>query len=215
MEYQPITLGYALGELAPFLSEETMQIHYNKYYLAYLNLLNSVLKRNKFDFSYTPQELFDRISEFPIKDRDEIIYGAGGVLNHELYFASMTPVADMEIKEPLKSEIDKRFGNRQVLERQIKDRAMLLTGSGYTMLVVNNYGQLQVLNMSNQDSPYEMGFFPILAIDAWEHAYYLDYKADRAGYVEQFLRHVDYDQVNRNYIQAMDQITKLNETSEM
>lgn len=201
--YQKMTLPYQLGELSPFLSERTMRLHYDNLYLGYLNRLNGLLQKNKFTYSYPITELFDRINDFPIQDRDDILYNAGGVINHEVYFKSMGPKQNVELKEPLKSAFLRLFGTMDAFFDRLMEQSVFFAGSGYTFLVVNTHKTLQLISQSNQDTPYLFGMIPILAIDIWEHAYYLDFTTARKDYIEGFLSHIDWDQVNEAYIDAI------------
>lgn len=201
--YQKITLPYQLSELSPFLSERTMKLHYDDLYLGYLNRLNRVLEKNKFTYSYPKEELFDRITDFPIQDRDDILYNAGGVINHEVYFLSISKEQNIELKEPLKSVFLKLFGTMEVFYNRLMEQSLSFAGSGYTFLVVNANKGLQLISQSNQDTPYLFGMTPIMAIDIWEHAYYLDFTTAKKDYIEGFLSHINWDTVNDAYQKAM------------
>lgn len=201
--YQPIGLPYGYYDLQEFLSAKTLEIHYNKLYLEYLLRLNQVLLKNNFQFQYPKEELFNRISEFPIKDRDMILYNAGGAINHEIYFNSMTKEKTETIPEPLYSALLKSFGTIEVFKNQIINQAIFFAGSGYTFLVVNELNNLQIISQSNQDTPYLIGMIPIMAIDIWEHSYYLDYTVERKKYVNQFFDYINWDFVNKAYQKAI------------
>lgn len=198
--YQPYILKYDYNSLEPHIGKRTMEFHYNNHYLKYLRKLNEVLVKNNFGFQYPIEELYDNIDIFPIGDRDDIIYNAGGVINHELYFSSMKPKGDnVHIPEPLNSALVQKFGSIDQFMKQFMNLASNLPGSGYTFLVVKPNKELYLLNLANQDSPYSFGMTPILAIDVWEHAYYLDRDNDRKTYIEEFLKVVDFEEVNRKY----------------
>lgn len=197
--YQPHFLKYNYNDLEPFISKNTLETHYNSHYLKYLNKLNEILVNNNFKFQFPVEELFQNIDIFPIKDRDDILYNAGGVINHELYFDSMVPKNNLVIPEPLNSILISKFGSIESFIKQFMDLAILLPGSGYTFLVVKPNKELYLLNLSNQDSPYSLDMVPILAIDVWEHAYYLDYKNNRKNYIENFIKLIDFDEVNKKY----------------
>lgn len=200
--YKPYILKYDYDELVPNISKKTMEVHYNSHYLKYLKNLNEVLVKNNYNFNYPISWLFDNIDVFPIKDRDTIIYNAGGVDNHELYFESILPKKDNYIPEPLNTALVRKFGSISRFYEQLTNLALSLIGSGYTFLTVKN-GEIYLLNLANQDSPYSFGMIPILALDVWEHAYYLDRYNDRKTYIENFIKIIDFTNANQIYQKNM------------
>jgi len=201
--YQPIILKYNLRDFEPDISYKTMDLHYNTLYLNYLNKLNTLLKNNNFDYSYPIYEIYSHISDFPISDRDDILYNLGGVLNHEMYFRNMTPNYNKDIPEPLKGDLIKRYGsiNNFLLDLTIK--ANTLGGSGYVYLTLTQTKEFLIVKIPNQESPIFYNLYPLMNIDVWEHAYYLDYFTERKDYVNMFLKHIDFDEVNKNYVTAL------------
>ena len=200
--YQPYILKYDYQDLEPHISKKTVEAHYNNHYLKYLKKLNDTLNQNDFLFQYPVEWLFSNIDVFPISLRDDILYNAGGVINHELYFSSMTNQSEKKnIPEPLRTKLIEKFGSIEKFIERFSSLAETLPGSGYTFLVVRpNLGnELYLLNLPNQDSPYSFKMIPILAIDVWEHAYYLDYGSNRKKYVEEVLKIIDFDEVNQKY----------------
>ena len=204
--YQPIVLKYDLSDFIPDISYKTLDLHYNKLYLKYLNNLNRILTSNNFRFNYPIKDLFDNISSFPIADRDDILYNAGGVINHELYFRMLTNNPSSDIPEPLKGALIDKYGSIDNFLLEFKTKAGLLGGSGYTFLVVTPLKELLIVNLPNQDSPYFYNLIPIMNIDVWEHAYYLDVNTDRPKYIDNFLKYIDYNEVNKNYVAAVGEI---------
>lgn len=200
--YQPYILKYDYQDLEPHISKKTMEAHYNNHYLKYLRKLNEILIKNNFGFQYPIGWLFSNIDVFPIADRDEILYNAGGVVNHELYFSSLTSQKEKQnVPEPLRTKLIEKFGSIENFIERLTSLAVALPGSGYTFLVVRpNLGnELYLLNLPNQDTPYYIEMIPILAIDVWEHAYYLDYGSNRQKYIEEIIKVIDFDGVNKKY----------------
>lgn len=183
--------------LKPVISDETLFIHYNKHYLGYLEKLNNLLKKNNYNGNDTKEELVIHIDKFPIEDRGDILYNLGGVLNHELYFDILggSGIPNGKILE----KINQDFGSYQNFLNQIKNKAKKLVGSGYVFVVLNSAKKLQIISLSNQDTPYSYGFIPIMAIDLWEHAYYLDYLNNKSTYVDNVLSIINYNKVNEIY----------------
>lgn len=203
--YQPYILKYDYNDLEPYISRKTVEAHYNNHYLKYLRKLNEILVKNKFNFKYPIKYLFQNIDIFPIGDRDEILYNAGGVINHELYFDSMRKPKEQNIPEPLNSALISKYGSIENFVTQFSNLASLLPGSGYTFLVIKKNQDLYTLDLANQDSPYSLEMQPILAIDVWEHAYYLDYGNNRKGYIDNFIKLIDFDIVNKKYKEILNQ----------
>ena len=197
--YQKEILNYGYNGLEPYISASTIDVHYNKHYLGYLNKLNNLLNDEGYKYEYIKEDLVNHIDMFHISKRDGILYTLGGVLNHELYFDSMSSLKNNIPTGNLKIAIDKEYGNFDNFKDQFIKIANEMVGSGYTFLVVNKEKKLEILNFSNQDTPYSYGLVPILALDLWEHAYYLDYLNDRASYIKNFFQIIDFDKVNNKY----------------
>jgi len=200
--YQPIRLPYSFNAFEPNLSERTLKNHYEGHYLRYLKQLNKLLVNQNFSFSYQAPFLYRNIDAFPILVRDDILFQVGGVLNHELYFQSISP-KKIEVPEPLKTKLAEKYGGVEQFEDRFFALAEELPGSGYTFLAVNTSKDLVLLNLANQDSPYMFGMTPILAFDVWEHSYYLDYLNHRAQYLENMIPFLNYQNMNQLYEQVL------------
>lgn len=200
--FQKIKLNYDYNGLEPVLSGETIFVHFEKHYTNYLNKLNSLLKNIKVS---SIQDIAINIDKIPMDIRGDVLYNAGGVLNHELYFNNMNKndnhVPIGEIKEAINNE----YGSFEIFKEKFINEANKLVGSGYTFLVLNKDKKLQIINMSNQDTPLSYGFIPIMTIDLWEHAYYLDYQNKRNEYINNFFSIVSFDEINENYKKALKQ----------
>lgn len=196
--YKPKKLEYSYDALEPFIDYETVNTHYNKHYLNYLNKLNEILISLDYDFRYTVRELIDHIDIFPIEKRGDILFNAGGVLNHELYFDSMGPKNNKPYGKIL-AKIEEDFGSYDAFKKEFIRNTKVLVGSGYTNLVLNRNNKLVIINTSNQDTPLLYDLKPILNIDLWEHAYYLKYRNRKDLYVDAFFNLIDFDSLNNNY----------------
>lgn len=206
--YKKIDLPYNYGALEPFIDAETINIHYNKHYLNYLDKLNNLLLSINYNYDDTKESLINNIDNIPINNRDDVLYNLGGVLNHELYFTSMS---NRKINIPigtLKNKIDQQYGNFDNFKNEFIKNSNYVVGSGYTFLVVNKNDNLEIINTSNQETPYSYGLIPIMALDLWEHAYYLQYRNNRSQYIKNFFEIVDFDVINRNYEKAKYKIKK-------
>lgn len=198
--YQAQPLSYNNYDLEPYLDSEIVDIHYHKHYLNYLNKLNQLLQDVEYKKTYTKEQLVEHIDIFPLSIRDDILYNLGGVLNHELYFNSMGPNPS-KLSGKLKDKILSQYQSEQNFFREFKRQANLMVGSGYTFLVLNRQKDLEIINFSNQDTPYSYGLIPLMAIDLWEHAYYLQYKNERGKYIDAFFQIMDFSQANKYYEQ--------------
>lgn len=193
--YKLDNLSY--DSLEPVLSSDTVSYH-RKHHEKYLDNLNDLLVKNNYDFKYSLEELVNHIDIFPIKDRGNILYNLGGVLNHNLYFNGIKPYGS-ELKGKLLDEIIKEYGSFEEFKKEFLNKAKLLVGSGYTFLVVDRFNKLKIINLPNQETPYSYDFRPIMALDLWEHSYYLDYKNKRDEYINNFFSIVDFEKINENY----------------
>ena len=191
--YQKIDLPYTT--LEPYISDRTLTIHYNNHYLNYLNKLNELVDNTK----YNKIELFNNLDDYNIELRDKILFNLGGVVNHELYFNNFSLNKNNIPIGSIKEQIDKQYNNYDNFKKEFKDIALSLTGSGYTFLVINENKELQIINMPNQESPYMYGMIPIMALDLWEHAYYLDYQNNKSKYIDAFFEIIDFDKINKLY----------------
>ena len=196
--YELMELPYTYNALEPDIESEIVDIHYNKHHRGYVNKLNEALSRSNYDGRYSLDEIPKHIEDFPLKDRGDILYNAGGVLNHNLYWYSMGPNKSQP-KSNLLNAINLRYGNFENFRKDFMDRAKHLVGSGYTFLVTNNRGDLTIVNMINQETPISYNLIPLFTIDLWEHAYYLQYKNDRNSYIENFWNKANFDYASMIY----------------
>jgi len=195
-------IDYPYNALEPIISGRTVDIHHNKHHKKYLDNLNKLLNDNNYDYKYTKEELVNHIDIFPIKDRGSILFNLGGVLNHDLYFDIMGP-NNHEIKGKFKDKIIKEYGSFNNFKNEFIKQTKFLVGSGYTFLVLNKNNDLEIINTANQDTPYSYGLIPIMNIDLWEHAYYLDYQNNKDEYINNFFSIIDFDKVNKHYEEAL------------
>lgn len=196
--YPIIVLDYPLNSLAPNISILTMNIHYNDIYKNNLITLNKLLNNNNYNYNYSLKELINNIDMFPIQIRGEILYYLSSILNHNLYFYNISNKKNILPTGKIKEEINKSFGNFNSFKQEFIRSANNLKGSGYTFLVKNKE-KLQIINTSNEDSPYSYGFIPIICLDLWEHAYFLDYHNNRSQYINNFFNIIDFNKINIYY----------------
>lgn len=199
--YKSIELPYSYDALEPFLSARTVNIHFYKHYQNYLKKLNELLTKADYNYAYSKEELVEHIDEFPLEIRDDILFNLGGVLNHELYFLELNK--DSYVPTGLLEEkINETYGSFENFKKTFIEQAKKTVGSSYTFLVIKRNMDLDIINTSNQETPYLYGFVPILALDLWEHAYYLDYQNNKNNYIENFFQNVDFRYVASLYEEA-------------
>ena len=171
-------LNYQLGDLAPMMSQETLALHYGKHFQNYVDKLNQLVEDSKYE-GMALSDLVRKAPAGPFADN------AGQVLNHQLFFDQLTP--SHHAKQPsgeLMLLIEQSFGSFGTMIEQMDQAARLLFGSGWVFLAMNTNGDLRILSLQNGDNPLRHGLTPLLAIDVWEHAYYLDYQNRRADYLK-------------------------------
>lgn len=196
--YEAIMLDYSLNSLIPYLSEETLENHY-QIYLSNLDKLNQLLDSVSYDYSYSLKDLIEHIDSIDLNVRGEILYYLSSVLNHTLYFSNISNQKKNFPVKKIESDIVKYYGSYDNFKKEFIKSAMNLKGSGYTFLVVDSNNELKIINTSNEDSPYYYGMTPIIVLDLWEHAYYLQYQTDRLAYIQNFFEVIDFEKINRYY----------------
>lgn len=197
--YIKINLDY--NSLEPYIDNKTFMLHYNAIYNSYIDKLNKLLKKNNYKDNYSLNELVDKIDMFPLGDRGEILYNLGGILNHKLYFYEISDKGNNIPYGEILKDINKYFGSYDNFKKEFIKKALNLVGSGYTFLVMNESGNLQIINTSNEDTPYSYGFIPIIVLDLWEHSYYLKYTTNKEAYINNWFNLLDFKKINALYIE--------------
>lgn len=183
-------LPYAIDALAPAISRETLEFHWGKHHQTYVNNLNNLIEG----------------TDWAQKSLEDIIRGAEGgvfnnaaqVFNHTFFWSSMTPQGGGEPKGALKDALVATWGSVEAFVKAFSDAAAGNFGSGWTWLVKDADGKLSILNTSNADTPIRRGLTPLLTIDVWEHAYYIDYRNARPSYLDHFWALVNWKFVAAN-----------------
>lgn len=196
--YQIYKLPYCYDALEPFIDTHTLGLHYQKHQKGYLKKLNELLIKNNYNFEYPIELLSYHIDEFPDNDREDILFNLGGVLNHIIYFQSMSNKKEPP-NELLRDKMLQIFGDIDNFKKLFKESALKVKGSGYTYLVLDKNNNLNIINMLNQDSPYFHELIPLLCIDVWEHAYYINYENKRDLYIDNFFEVMDFTLANKMY----------------
>lgn len=196
--YKLPKLTHMYQDFEPFIDTHTMGVHYYRHEQTYLNNLNNLLNKNNFNYNYDIEELVYHINEFPNEDKENILFNLGGVINHELYWKSISQNNYLPSGK-LKNKIDSQYGNFDNFWNKFKEMGLKLKGSGYTFLVLKSDKNLDIINLSNQNMPILHGYIPLLNIDLWEHAYYLNYLNERSRYIDNFKNIADFTNASLIY----------------
>ena len=199
--YEQVKLNYSFDALEPYVDTLTMETHYGKHHATYTKTLNEAAEKAGVSDKPIEEVLsnLDSIADETL--RKMVRNNGGGYYNHNLYFSTMSPNPQKEPDDNLKAQIEKDFGGFDEVKDLLKKAAISQFGSGWAWLSKDKDGKLYVTQTANQDNPFSdgTGLTPILAIDVWEHAYYLKYKNLRASYVDAFFEVLDWKAVSDNY----------------
>ncbi|MEX0722156.1 MAG: superoxide dismutase [Balneolaceae bacterium] len=201
MAYSLPELPYDYDALEPTVDARTMEVHHTKHHQGYTKKVNAALEGHEFA-NLEIEEVLSRIDEVPQDKRQAVINNGGGYANHNLFWKILSPSGSGKPDGELATAIDDTFGNFDDFKEEFSNAAATRFGSGWAWLSVDNGGNLKVHSTANQDSPYMDGLTPILGLDVWEHAYYLNYQNRRPDYISAFWDVVNWEQVSENYKNA-------------
>ncbi|OUL09623.1 superoxide dismutase [Sedimentibacter sp. SX930] len=188
-------LPYAYDALTPYIDEETMHLHHEKHHNTYITNVNAALEKHPELAGKTIEELLADLNSVPEDIRTAVRNNGGGHANHSLFWTVLAPNAGGEPTGAVKDGIEEAFGSFDAMKEKFTAAAVGRFGSGWAWLVVSD-GKLEITSTPNQDSPISEGKTPILGLDVWEHAYYLNYKNVRPEYIKAFWNLVNWDEVN-------------------
>ena len=194
-------LPYAYDALTPYIDEETMHLHHEKHHNAYITNANAALEKHPELADKTIEELLADLNSIPEDIRTAVRNNGGGHANHNLFWTVLAPNAGGEPTGAVKDGIEEAFGSFDAMKEKFSAAAAGRFGSGWAWLVVSD-GKLEITSTPNQDSPISEGKTPILGLDVWEHAYYLNYKNVRPEYIKAFWNLVNWDEVNHRLAAA-------------
>jgi Fe-Mn family superoxide dismutase len=202
MPYQLPKLPYGYDALEPHIDARTMEIHYTKHHQTYINNVNAALEKYPALAEKSVEDLISDLSAIPEDIRTAVRNNGGGHANHSLFWTIMGPKAGGEPKGELADAIKSAFGGFDGFKDQFSKAATGRFGSGWAWLSVDGGGKLILSSTANQDSPLSEGLTPILGLDVWEHAYYLNYQNRRPDYIAAWWNVVNWKQVASNYSRA-------------
>lgn len=202
MGYQLPELAYPYDALEPHIDARTMEIHHSKHHAGYVSKVNTALEGFSDLLSKPVEALLTDLNAIPEGIRTAVRNSGGGHANHTLFWKVMSPDGGGEPKGSLNTAIKSAFGEYGAFKDLFSSTATGVFGSGWGWLVVDGSGGLQVLSTANQDTPLSKGMKPILALDVWEHAYYLKYQNRRPDYVAAWWNVVNWAEVARQFEMA-------------
>lgn len=193
-----MTLPYAPEALEPVISRETIEFHYGKHLQTYVDNLNKLVAGTEFEAM--------PLEEIVCKSQGGIFNNAGQILNHNLYFGQFRPVTGnpspmTDIASPLMDAIIRDFGSFEAFQKEFEQKGVTLFGSGWVWLSADKDGKLVITQETNANNPITKGLKPLLTMDVWEHAYYIDYRNRRAAHLQALWQIINWDEINRRYIQ--------------
>ena len=192
-------LGYSHDALEPHIDARTMEIHHGRHHAAYTANLNAALAGQPDLHAMSAEELVADLSSLPESIRTAVRNNGGGYLNHNFFWQIMTPGGDKAPEGALAEAIDASFGSFAEFQKQFAAAAVGRFGSGWAWLVAGDEGAVEIVSTPNQDTPLMEGGTPLLGIDVWEHAYYLNYQNRRPDYVAAFWNVVNWTVVAEHY----------------
>ena len=197
MAYDVPALPYARDALEPTIDARTMEIHHDKHHQAYVDNANKALEGTGWE-DRPVEELLANLDQLPEDKRTPLRNNAGGHANHSLFWEIMGPGGGGEPSGALADAISSTFGGFEALKEQMTQNGVTRFGSGWSWLVWNGSG-LEAYSSANQDSPLMDGHVPLLGVDVWEHAYYLNYQNRRQDYLAAWWNVVSWDAVAARY----------------
>ena len=199
--FEQVKLDYAFDALEPHIDTLTMETHYGKHHAAYTKNFNEAVDKA----GLSDKSVEEILSSLPsVSDealRNTLQNNGGGYYNHNLYFSILSPKKDTKPSPALEEAIRRDFGSLEKLIETLQNLALGQFGSGWAFLSVDQEGKLYATKAANQNNPFmeEGKHTPILALDVWEHAYYLKYKNLRGDYIKNFFEVLDWEKVSKNY----------------
>ena len=200
MAYTLPQLGYAYDALEPHIDAKTMEIHHTKHHQTYITNVNAALEGTEFA-DKDVLEVISNLDALPADKQTAVRNNGGGHANHTLFWEVIAPGGSNEPVGEVKAAIEAKFGSFEAFKEEFAKAATTRFGSGWAWLIVDGDG-VAVTSTPYQDSPVMEGKTPILGLDVWEHAYYLNYQNRRPDYISSFWNVVNWDEVSKRYAAA-------------
>ena len=203
MAHELPDLPYSHDALEPYIDTKTMEIHHGKHHQGYVTKLNDALEGHSDLAGLSVEDLLRQIDSVPEGIRQAVINNGGGHANHSLFWSIISANGGGPPTGELATAIETAFGSLEAGRVEFVTAASTRFGSGWAWLVVDGNGDLKIYSTANQDSPLMNGDTPIIGLDVWEHAYYLNYQNRRPDYIEAFIENlINWDEITRRYAEA-------------
>jgi len=202
MAYSLPQLPYAYDALEPNIDTKTMEIHHTKHHQTYINNINGGIEGTEWE-KLSVEELVSKVNDVPAELKHNVINNAGGHANHSLFWTVMSAQGGGQPIGQVSLAIEQELGGFENFKETFTKAALTRFGSGWAWLSVTPEKKVIVESSANQDSPLMHGNIPILGLDVWEHAYYLKYQNRRPEYIAAFFNVVNWEEVNRRYLEAI------------
>ena len=190
-----ISLPYAPNALEPVISQETIEFHYGKHLQTYVDNLNKLIAGTEYESM--------PLEEIVCKAQGGIFNNAGQILNHNLYFTKFTPVNELSNERMRELEImkaiERDFGSFDAFKAEFEQKGVTLFGSGWVWLSADKDGRLVITQETNANNPITKGLKPLLTMDVWEHAYYIDYRNRRAAHLQALWQIINWEEIERRW----------------
>ncbi len=197
--FELAALPYDYSGLEPSISKTTLEFHHDKHHQTYVTNLNNAISGAKELQRKSLEEILISPDKLPQDISDAVINNGGGVFNHNFYFEALTVPSTTSPSKHLADAIDKAFGSFDEFLAEFKKAAMAQFGSGWAWLVMDADERLKIVRTANQDTPLKDSLKPMLTIDVWEHAYYLNYQNRRADYIDAYIKAINWDVISRRF----------------
>jgi len=201
--YKLPPLPYASDALEPHIDGRTMTIHHDRHHQGYVNKLNAALEKAPASRGRPLADILADLDSIPADVRTAVRQNGGGHVNHSLFWEIMSPNGGGQPGGSVGTAIDATYGSYENFRQRFSEEASGVFGSGWAWLSVTPSGSLLISSTPNQDSPLMEGLTPILGLDVWEHAYYLNYQNRRGNYIDNFFKVIDWERVDGYYQRAI------------
>lgn len=203
MKHEFLDLPYAYDALEPFIDEETMRVHHDKHHKAYFDKFVAAIENNS-DLQEKPvEDILSDLNSVPAEVKKAVVNNGGGFYNHKFFWSILSKEKPFSESSEIGKAVIEKFGGFAEFKEKFSNAAATQFGSGWAWLVLDkDSGTLEIMQTSNQDCPLSFGKIPLIAIDVWEHSYYLKYQNQRPKYIENFFNVINWEKVEELFVGA-------------
>lgn len=192
-------ISYSFDALEPHYDAKTVEIHHTKHHQSYVDNLNNALSKFPEFLNWSLEDILKNLDKVPNEIRTAVKNNAGGIYNHDFFWEQFSS-NPKEVNGKILDLINSSFGSFEQFKTEFETKAKTNFGSGWTWLVLNPNGKLEIINTSGHDCPISMNLKPLMTIDIWEHAYYLKFQNRRPEWISEFWNILDWDFVNKKLV---------------